>query len=958
MDSFVRNFKHFEYLVHSSYKFKILLMRFNSYSMKWFLFFTICFSMVNSLFSQERKLNKSMEYIQSKEFDKAEEIISNLLIKTPLNPSILYVKSLLIGSQSFNKYNIDSAFIFYSKAVEEAQKLEVKSQADICTDFKLCLSKAQFVKDSIAIVAFNSYKLQNSIEKMQQFNRIYDGTSSIPISNSFIEELYFKIAQQTNTTEGYNEFLKRYPNSSRKELVANKINEIEYQRAVTLNTKTEYQKYLLEYPKSSYCSEIRQKIEDIDLEKLKSSKSLMDYEDFLKNYPNSRNLKQVLGLFENSYYDQVIKQRDITSLNVFKTRYPYSKFLKEVNEIICEITFDQVKQTNTRTAYKEFVRLFPKSKFEEEAQKRIAELFPLVPKLLANGKYAYIDKFTGEDLFGNEYEKAGLYQNNQAIIMENGKYGVIDENANTILPPFYDEIRICTNPSLYLVTISNRNGLYNNEGQKLIGTEYVVDFMSESAEFIGFNTYGKESTDGLPEFLFRIVNKGLVKYNCPYDQLPVFENGLAIVSKGNDFENVKLGTYAVINKDLQEIIPFKYNFITPVYQEPNLFYFNVGGEADYIGGGLFPYSGKWGLINGSGKILIPAIFDKLDAMYQSDKSNSLCFVANRGRKTDTGDEPSITGNCGLLDLNGNEIIPFEYQEIYSGGKNKLIVNKGGGLGFSEGGAYVSGGKWGVIDYSNKVKVPIIYDEVSAIQHNYVVRKGSKMGEYGIVIGGKYGLVNSENKVLIPITYDYIDCYSSNNLIFAALTCQFNTETDGPPIPFGGKWGAFDHNGKIILATNYTEILTPTDTNLVILNSGKIYGKEYLGEIKDEGKFGLSDRFGKLLLPVKFDNIFVASNFVFAKMGDKYQIYSKQGVLINDKKYDDLNELSNKFISFRSGEKNGILKPDAIELIPAKFWATKSDFGYESGISYDAPYFKIEEAGSYFYATEKGEIYRD
>jgi hypothetical protein len=482
--------------------------------------------------------------------------------------------------------------------------------------------------------------------------------------------------------------------------------------------------------------------------------------------------------------------------------------------------------------------------------------------------------------------------------------------------------------------------------------------MFDTKDFIGFNAFGKESTGGLPDFQFKIVNKGLVKYQCPYDELPSFTNGLAIVSKGNDIENSILGLYAVINENYQEVIPFKYNFIAPVYDRTDLFYFNVGGTGQYTDGGIYANAGKWGVVNSVGKVIIPAIFDELTRFYSEDKSKPIYFVANRGRNTDTGEDPPIPGNCGLIDINGNEIIPFEYQEITDGGKDQLIVNKGGWLGFEEYGVFVTGGKWGVIDISNKVKVPIIYDEVSHIMDNYIVRKGAKINEYGGAIGGKYGVVTSENKNVIPLTYDYINESSSGNSIIVALGCQTYSETEGLFMPHGGKWGAFDQKGKIILTTNFSEITSTSDPNLLILNTGRVFGKEYFGEVKNEGKFGVSDCSGKLILPVKFDQIIVGSKYIFAKLADKYQVYSKQGALASDKKFDDITELSNSYFSFRIGEKNGILKSDLSELFPARFWATKTELGYDYDISIEGPFFKIQEAGSSFYATEKGEIFKE
>ncbi len=930
------------------------------------LFFSLLLFILSiPTFGQERKINKTIEYIQSKEFDKAEEITTTLLNKTPLNPSVLLVKSILVGSLGYSKYNIDSCYIYYSRAIDETKKLDEKTQTELCVDFKLCIPRSQFVKDSIANIAFVSYKSQNSIEKMEQFNKLFEGTSSIQLSTIFIEELYFKNAQEANTSKAYEDFLVMYPNSNKKEIATSKIHELEFQRVNLLNNKSEFQNYIVNYPKSIFCKEVRQKIEGIDYENLKISKSLTEYEEFIKNYPKSLNLNEVLELFETPFYEQVITKRDISSLNNYKRRYPTSIRLNKINEIICEISFEEVKKLNTLVSFKQFVKFFPNSKFEAEAQKKISELYPIVPKHLANGKYIYIDKFSGNTLINSVYEKAALFENNQAIVMQNGKYGVIDESGKTIVPILFDEVSKCSNPDLYLVTSNERQGLYNNDGQKLLNTDYKIDFNSDTKELIGFNLFGKDVEYGkIPEYLFRIVNKSLVKYQCPYDEVPYFYDGLAIVSKGNDLDNSKLGVYSIINTDFQELIPFKYNYIETVGDSTGLFFFHIGISADYFGDWMYPNSGKWGVMDVNGKVLVPAVFDKIDFLYSPDNSlKKHLFVANRGRKTDTGDDPAISGNCGLIDINGNEIIPFEYQDISYGGNDKLIVNKGGDITFDEGGGtYISGGKCGVVDYSNKVKVPIIYNNVILKEKNYIVRKGAKLNEDGEkYIGGQYGVVTGENQIVMPSTYDFIDPSNEAPLYVISMGCRpmLNSPDPFDLSVFGGKWGFADLNGKIILPLNFSEVSITNDKNLVLLNTGKVFGNEYAGEVKVEGKFGLSDRSGKLILPVKFDEINVATNFIFAKIGEKYLIYNKQGVLFSDKKYDALSSLNNNFISFRIGEKNGILKPDGTELFPAKFWATKNEYGYyEQGIELVGAYFKIEEAGSYFYATETGEIFRE
>ena len=934
-------------------------MKISLFSIKSILFLLFSFLFVNSYYSQERKINKVIEHIQLQKFDVAEEVIIGLKKKNATLPTTYYVQSMLYGSKTFKRYNIDSSYIFYNQSIEGVKLLDSKEQTDICTDFKLCLSRSQIVKDSIAEIAFNQYKIAKSIEKMRVFNSLYKGTASIQQSNELIEYLYYKISIEINTTQGFLDFLKMYPNNVKREFVLSKIHKIEYDLAVSKNEKSVYQNYLTTYPTSEFCDEIRNNIELLDYNKTKSSLEIVDFEEFMNTYSNSTYAQEILMIYETLYYNDAINKREISQLNKFKMRYPTSKYISEIHATICDIAFENVTRINTMDAYKEFVKSFPNSKYDKEAKNKIIELFPIVPKLLLNGNYKYIDKNTGLSINNKEYEKVNLFENNQVIVMQNSKYGVIDEHGRAIIPTQYDDVSRCTNPDLYLVTINNKMNVFNNEGRQLLKADSDIELREQNNDFIGFNNRGKEYSDeGLPDYLFRIVNKELVKYQCPYDAIPEFNStGIAIVSKGktNEGDDPKLGLYALINKDFQEIIPFKYDYIEQVNGYDELYYFNVGGSAGYGEGGMMivAQGGEWGLMKSTGKVLIPAVFDKLEFLDLNNKTKSMCFLANRGRKISDSEEPNVAGNCGLIDINGNEIIPFEYQEIFVGLDNQFIVNKGGAIEFGRWGyTYIIGGKWGVVDISNMIKIPFIYDDLYKIRQYYIVAKGP-------IKGSKHGILSIDNKIITPLIYDYITCdYQTEKILLTCMGCRYYSEFGGPEIVYGGQWGAIQNNGKLILNNNFSEILTTNDSNLLILNTGKIYGNEFPGDVKYDGKYGLSDINGKLILPLKFDEITVETNFIFAKLQGKYQIYTKTGELFLDKKFESLSALSNNFISYRSGEKNGILKPDGSELFPAKFWATKNEDGYSCDIGLDGPYFKIVEAGNYFYVSEKGDIFRE
>jgi hypothetical protein len=314
------------------------------------LTFTVC------SFAQDRKLQRCYEYIQTKEYLKAEEIIAQVTMKSIDDPRLFYVKSAMFGSKDYSNYNIDSCFIYYAKSTEILSVMESKALEEICTDFRLCLYDSRRVKDSIATVAFESYKAENNIERMELFKVLYSGTTSIQAANVFIEELNYQTALNTNTVASYNIFLQQYPSSSRKETVELKIHELEFQRVSSLNDKVEYENYLLAYPNSKFKNDVLKKIEVLDFENLKLSNNLTEYETFLSSYPNSSYKQEVLDLFEQPYFDFVKESNDLNLLNNFKLRYPDSKKKALVEDVISEINYEEVKKVNTRDAYKKFIQ--------------------------------------------------------------------------------------------------------------------------------------------------------------------------------------------------------------------------------------------------------------------------------------------------------------------------------------------------------------------------------------------------------------------------------------------------------------------------------------------------------------------------------------------------------------------------------------------------------------------------
>lgn len=132
---------------------------------------------------------------------------------------------------------------------------------------------------------------------------------------------------------------------------------------------------------------------------------------------------------------------------------------------------------------------------------------------------------------------------------------------------------------------------------------------------------------------------------------------------------------------------------------------------------------------------------------------------------------SIDNQFGLIDKEGNVIIPFEYQKLVLTTVNAYSAQKEN--------------KWGIITKSNQILIPFEYDLTSDFIENICAVKKD----------GKWGFIDLLNQVVIPFEYD--GCTD-----FRAGLAGVEKE---------GKWGMIDKNNQLIIAYQY-EYLTPVDQN--------------------------------------------------------------------------------------------------------------------------------------------------
>lgn len=124
---------------------------------------------------------------------------------------------------------------------------------------------------------------------------------------------------------------------------------------------------------------------------------------------------------------------------------------------------------------------------------------------------------------------------------------------------------------------------------------------------------------------------------------------------------VKVGDkWGFIDKNGQNVIPAIYDVVG--YFSEGLAWFNVGATTDSTGyrtyDDILYLDGKWGLIDKSGNVIVPA---KYDAVFDFEHGYARVNVGFEFAQTAGGRLSLVSrGKWGFIDKTGNEVIPVKY----------------------------------------------------------------------------------------------------------------------------------------------------------------------------------------------------------------------------------------------------------------------------------------------------------
>ena len=369
-----------------------------------------------------------------------------------------------------------------------------------------------------------------------------------------------------------------------------------------------------------------------------------------------------------------------------------------------------------------------------------------------NQKWGLIDT-EGKLVVEPQYDAIGEFQpSGLAVMQRNGLVGIFDHRPVEVIAPLFEDAKIL-NKSLISVKTKGSWKVINLKGQTVLppGFQDVENINEEVIKFKINDQWGLVDKFG--------------------NQLCAPKFGAIAPYKKGFFKTKNNSKTGLLNAEGKEILP------TESQQ------FEIIGENMV----LFKQNNVWGAVDLSGKILLDPEFQSWKLLtptfikFSVEKNTYLYSVKNQKIINDITFENFFAFSnkyvlvkkdffLGLMNAQGNWVIPAEYNEIQPYGKNLFRVRQKN--------------LWGIVNADHKEIIPFNYQYIAPIKHLFCLVKKD----------GKFGACNLNGELVIEPLYSKIEfekrqakCFSGNILTVME----------------------FDNQGQILDESNLGEMFTIT-----------------------------------------------------------------------------------------------------------------------------------------------------
>lgn len=505
------------------------------------------------------------------------------------------------------------------------------------------------------------------------------------------------------------------------------------------------------------------------------------------------------------------------------------------------------------------------------------------------------------------------------LILENKKYGVIDEIGNIIVKPQYDIIQI-PNPSKpvficmhdYNVNLQQYEiDVFNENGQKIL-TEYesVQALPTESTwDGIPFEKsvlkYKKNNKYGLISLENKIITKPI------YDSIKAinYKEGMLLVEENAKYGAINIKGKVIIKPEYDQITVDNYYNSETMYKASG-FIVKKKVEDSY----------KYGYINSNGKVLLDTQYTEISRINEIiDDKNIFLLVFKNGQAGIVKNNKTIlnyeyedisynaynnmfviqrNAKSGIADIKGKIIIQPEYDSIMFGGiyinavKNNEITildlqgnkiennNIYAKLPTSNNNYYITIDKdeiYRVVDREDNVKIDNNYTYIEHIKDEYFI----------VYKDGKNGIIDLSGKSIADLKYNSIFKIAGTEIIQANINNTNNITLLNNEM----KIVCNMNNASIEKEDNYFKVFSNDDIKYFDNNGNEISYKQIepnnkMYAKKINGKWGFVNEENKLKINNEYDMVTEFNKYGFAgiKKGGKWGVVNIKGEIIQEPIY--------------------------------------------------------------------------
>ena len=572
------------------------------------------------------------------------------------------------------------------------------------------------------------------------------------------------------------------------------------------------------------------------------------------------------------------------------------------------------------------------------------KIHPLSRKVYAikndSGKVALF-AHTGAPLTTFSYDSISAFQYGIAIVLVNGKKGVIREDGVMLVQPEYGKIKINNDRTVsvlpfdtwHLLNGENQSvnqlhydsivpagkGIFkvfieddvetyiNAEGEILISDQWKIHALTGGFAILkSENKYGVMSLQNAaghkvilaPEYDTIVIDQDFIMAG---KQLAKSTQEQSWSLFDNEGRKLTYNTYQNIEKNSEGLFAVK--------RKNHWGYINTAGEeiisCQYIAAANFK-QGKarvdfidgQGIIDQKGQWLVKPFIHRREKL-QLEYIHDDLYIFQTGRQY----SPTM---YGLIDSSG--------RELYS--SYSVLIDNGNSVWEQD-----EFGRYGLISYDGSRMLNTRYDTISTLQEDTVYTYFSE-GKYGII--GKSGkeLVNPNNNFqeLHPLHDEYLGVKINDKFGFVdawgrlRIANRYDSITHYhsglAAVKLIGRWGYIDKHERLIVQPHFEKAF-PFNSKLAI--------------VRKDGKYGLVDKSGNTVLSLEYDSVYRAQNHRYVVTKSKTPgaavsvgLVDEKGQLLIYPKYDGIEDLGNGYVIIHRGNNYGLVTLQGANTIPLKY----------------------------------------